>query len=127
VQNARQYKADSGFYTPLLLPHPPGFRDHTSFTLPRSNPRAWGLDADAAALYNTWPDVAGTDYGTRMPSNYHHVRYGKVDDPWALVDWHQDRIDPEVPWNPLKYVGRDALTGENPPANSHLEPMIPAD
>lgn len=45
-----KYQADSGFYSPLMLPVSFGHMTHTKFTLPRSNPRDWGLDTNLASM-----------------------------------------------------------------------------
>ena len=107
--------------------------------------------------YQTWPDVRGTDYGDRRPTVYHHhsldppPKDGSPEsgtsnsngnsnsnskptpgedsdsDGFGLYDWHQEAFNEAEKWNPLVYVGRDALTAENPPSFSDLNPVIPVD
>ena len=96
----------------MLFPVTYGHIGHTMFTLPRSNPRDWGLEPTAAGMYETWPDVSGTDYAERMPSNYHQLRFNVEDDAWALPRWK---------------MHKDPLSAENPPPFTRLEPIIPAE
>ena len=63
--------------------------------------------------YQTWPDVAGTDYALRMPSNFYHLhKRFDVAKPQALPQWQ---------------MHKEILNAHNPPTFTNLEPMIPSD
>ena len=63
--------------------------------------------------YQTWPDIAGTDYAMRMPSGfYHKEKRFNIDKPEALPPWQMQK---------------EILAAHNPPPYSNLDPMIPSD